>query len=79
MLLKFKFLKAKKPNCDGNTEPERQLQSILFVGLIDTIYKFDSLCDFQYLPLIKSPDTKNSQFVYHECVPPKLVTIDWIT
>lgn len=48
------------------------------VGVVHTTYKFNSLCDFQYLPLVPSEDGQQQVCVYDQLVPQGMERADWL-
>lgn len=57
-----------------NEEPEVEI-----VGVVRQMFKFEGLCDFQYLAMAKHPSTKKTEFIYDDIMPKSLVSIDWLT
>ncbi|XP_045108931.1 general transcription factor 3C polypeptide 5-like isoform X2 [Portunus trituberculatus] len=48
------------------------------VGVVHTTYKFNSLCDFQYLPLVTCEDGLQQMCVYDQLVPQGMERADWL-
>lgn len=67
LLLKVKVLR--KPN--ENDSDKRQVKSIEVVGRIQTLFKFKSKCDFQYLPMNMDENGKMRSIV-HTLLPARL-------
>ncbi|KAH9489474.1 General transcription factor 3C polypeptide 5 [Bulinus truncatus] len=53
LLLKIRRRPKPKSSSDPGEHFEYQLE---VMGAVDSIHKFDKMCDFQYLPVIKLPD-----------------------
>ncbi|GFO00124.1 general transcription factor 3c polypeptide 5 [Plakobranchus ocellatus] len=54
---------------DGLDEPNSYEYQLVIEGIVDRMYSFDALCDFQYLPMVKSqaaPESGDGQFKYTE-------------
>lgn len=65
MLLKVKIRRPKKPSQELKTE----FLSAELVGTVSTIYKFNNIADFQYLPIQKSETTNKTECIYDDIVP----------
>ncbi|XP_042203749.1 general transcription factor 3C polypeptide 5-like isoform X2 [Homarus americanus] len=48
------------------------------IGVVHTTYKFNNLCDFQYVPLVSTDDGQNQVCVYDQLVPRGMETADWL-
>ncbi|KAK6979806.1 General transcription factor 3C polypeptide 5 [Biomphalaria glabrata] len=53
LLLKIRRRRKLEPNSNPVMQYEYQIEVI---GAVDNMYRFDKMCDFQYLPVIKLPD-----------------------
>lgn len=71
ILLKVKVRKYK----DG-----RRTENVDVLGNIASKYKFDCLCDFQYLPVLKKSNEPNekAEFIYNEVVPSGILPVQWL-
>ncbi|KAL7042454.1 hypothetical protein ACKWTF_001146 [Chironomus riparius] len=65
ILLKMKIRRPKKPTKDSKTE----FISAELVGTVSTLYKFNNVADFQYLPIQKNETTKKTECIYNDIVP----------
>ncbi|XP_055315965.1 general transcription factor 3C polypeptide 5 [Sitodiplosis mosellana] len=59
---------------DSNDEPK-----IAVLGVVRSMFKFDGLCDYQYLPIATNPETKKTEFIYDEIMPNCLLSPEWLT
>lgn len=64
IVLKVKIRKSKK---DPARKPE--FVSTELVGTVGTMYKFNNLCDYQYLPIQKNEKTGKTELFYNDVVP----------
>ncbi|XP_046397978.1 general transcription factor 3C polypeptide 5 [Ischnura elegans] len=64
-------------NSDGECAGEVVSCETTVVGKITTVYKFSSMCDFQYLPLITDSVGK-SRCIYEDVVPYGVKDYSWI-
>ncbi|KAH9489477.1 General transcription factor 3C polypeptide 5 [Bulinus truncatus] len=60
LLLKIRRRPKPKSSSDPGEHFEYQLE---VMGAVDSIHKFDKMCDFQYLPVIKLPDGEKCQLI----------------
>lgn len=65
--VKKRTIKAENPS---NIE-SKSVATVTILGHVSKVYRFNSLCDFQYLPIMKDPQTKEMNYVLNELVPPK--------
>ena len=65
MLLKVKIRRPKKPSQDAKTE----FLSAEIVGTVSSMYKFNNVADFQYLPIQKNETTNKTEYIYNDIVP----------
>ncbi|KAL4713004.1 hypothetical protein ACJJTC_012074 [Scirpophaga incertulas] len=72
VLMKVKVKKIK----DGN-EIKKEVVSTTVMGRVNKIYKFESLCDFQYLPTIKD-ENGASQCFAEQILPTALEDFDFL-
>lgn len=49
------------------------------LGVVHTTYKFNNLCDFQYVPLVSSEDGLGQMCVYDQLVPRGMEKADWLS
>lgn len=75
IIFKVKFRRVK--NQSGDTKQE--ITSVSIAGISNEMYQFNSLCDFQYLPLRENPQTKVTEFVHNKLVPEGVLKPDWLT
>ncbi|XP_053655427.2 general transcription factor 3C polypeptide 5 [Cherax quadricarinatus] len=48
------------------------------IGVVHTTYKFNSLCDFQYVPLVSMEEGQPLMCVYDQLVPRGMEKADWL-
>ncbi|XP_066955131.1 general transcription factor 3C polypeptide 5 isoform X1 [Macrobrachium rosenbergii] len=48
------------------------------VGIIHTTYKFNNLCDFQYVPLMTGEDGSSQVCIYNDLVPRGMESANWL-
>lgn len=61
---------------DAEIDEEPQIDVL---GVVRSMFKFDSLCDYQYLPIATNPATGKAEFIYDDILPNKLLSPDWLT
>lgn len=69
--IKKRGIKAEQQNVAS-----RSVATVTILGHVSKVYRFNSLCDFQYLPIMKDPRTKDMKYVLNELIPPKLKESD---
>ncbi|XP_026757268.2 general transcription factor 3C polypeptide 5 [Galleria mellonella] len=52
-----------------NNEVKREVMSTAIVGRVSKIFKFESMCDFQYLPVEEKPGSSQGQCVLEKLLP----------
>uniref|UniRef100_A0A1B6DG43 General transcription factor 3C polypeptide 5 n=2 Tax=Clastoptera arizonana TaxID=38151 RepID=A0A1B6DG43_9HEMI len=80
ILLKIRILKKKKKDFDQNEKDNCDGEIIdtpIILGRIQTMFRFSSLCDFQYLPI--HSDGLEMKYIYDTLVPKGLLTPDWFS
>ncbi|CAG9765802.1 unnamed protein product [Ceutorhynchus assimilis] len=64
----------------GKDNQEAQYE---ILGITDTCFKFNRMCDFQYLPLIAKDKNENKEsdveYIYSKIVCDKIPTLEWFT
>ncbi len=48
------------------------------VGTVGTIYKFNALCDYQYLTIHKNQKTGETKCIYDDIVPQGILNSSWL-
>ncbi|XP_047490172.1 general transcription factor 3C polypeptide 5-like [Penaeus chinensis] len=61
------------PEGDSSTSVRSEL-----IGVVHTMYKFNNLCDFQYVPLVNTEDSHAQECVYDQLVPQGMEKADWL-
>ncbi|KAL5281142.1 GTF3C5 family protein [Megaselia abdita] len=69
ILLKVKIKKQRIKS--ENNVSSKSVANVTILGHVTKAYRFNSLCDFQYLPIMKDPVTKDMKYVLNELLPPK--------
>lgn len=64
MLLNVKVRKSKR-----HPEKSPEVVSMAIFGTVGRGYKFNSFCDFQYLPIQRNEKTGQTENIYHDSVP----------
>lgn len=64
ILLKVKVRKQKK-----HRDRPPEFVSSEMVGTVSSLYKFNSFCDYQYLPIQKNEKSGKTENIYHDLVP----------
>ncbi|KAM3964804.1 general transcription factor IIIC subunit l(2)37Cd [Aphomia sociella] len=64
VVLKIRVKKTKE-----NNEVKREILSTTVVGRVTKIFKFESLCDFQYLPVVEKPGSSQGQCILEKLFP----------
>lgn len=67
-------VKIKKRGIKEENQPNvasKSVASVTIIGHVSRVYRFNTLCDFQYLPIMKDPQTKDMKYVLNELLPPK--------
>nr|XP_018900534.1 PREDICTED: general transcription factor 3C polypeptide 5 [Bemisia tabaci]XP_018900535.1 PREDICTED: general transcription factor 3C polypeptide 5 [Bemisia tabaci]XP_018900536.1 PREDICTED: general transcription factor 3C polypeptide 5 [Bemisia tabaci] len=75
LLLKIKIRKKKSSNSTEDTKPV--LVSTEIVGCVEKSFVYDTLCDFQYLPVAKKEGGKNES-IHNAVIPTSMITKDWL-
>ncbi|KAK7083684.1 General transcription factor 3C polypeptide 5, partial [Halocaridina rubra] len=58
-------------------DPSASIKSEL-VGIVHTTYKFNNLCDFQYIPVVTGEDGVDQVCIYGDLIPRGMETADWL-
>ncbi|XP_069972340.1 general transcription factor 3C polypeptide 5 [Penaeus vannamei] len=61
------------PEGDASTSVRSEL-----IGVVHTMYKFNNLCDFQYVPVVNTEDGLAQECVYDQLVPQGMEKADWL-
>lgn len=70
ILFKVKIKKRRIKTENQPNQTSKSVADVTILGQVSKVYRFNSLCDFQYLPLMKDPN-KEMRFVLNELLPPK--------
>lgn len=73
LLLKVKIRKSKK-----HPEQKPEILSTDIVGQVTSMYKFTSMCDYQYLPIQKNQTTGETECFYDDIVPQGILEPKWL-
>ncbi|KAJ8918182.1 hypothetical protein NQ315_014048 [Exocentrus adspersus] len=66
-----------KSQKDGDNSSTRKYKYEV-IGVTTANFKFNRMCDFQYLPLISNNTTKDKvEYIYDRVLPEKLPTLEW--
>lgn len=71
------LLKVKVKKTKTGSEVKREVISTAVVGRVNRIYKFESMCDFQYLP-IQSDENGQKQCIIDQILPSELGKSDFM-
>lgn len=63
-------VRVKKRQIKTENLGSKAVAHVEIIGHVSKVYKFNSLCDFQYLPIHKNPRTKEMSYILKEVVPP---------
>lgn len=63
----------------ASSSAEDEEPHVEIVGVVRQMFKFEGLCDFQYLAMAKHPASNKTEFIYDEIMPNALVSLDWLT
>ena len=80
LLIKVKRKKL-KPGRKPSEEKPAEKCAVSVEGLVTDCYKFNNLCDFQYLPMVFNPGENSHTDIYDQVYPgnEKLVPTSWLT
>ena len=78
-LVKVKRKKLKAGRVATKDKPAEKCD-VNVVGVVSDCYKFNNLCDFQYLPMVYNPDDNTHTDIYSKVYPgnDKLVSTSWL-
>ncbi|XP_014666091.1 PREDICTED: general transcription factor 3C polypeptide 5-like [Priapulus caudatus] len=80
--LLMKVVRRRKKKSSGlgaeRREPEVTLHAEI-LGVVDTTYRFQSMVDFQYLPMQRNADGTKFDSVYKDIVPQKIEMPGWLS
>jgi hypothetical protein len=69
-------IRVRKPNASTSKSTQPAVDDVHIVGVVDRVYRFENLCDFQYLP-IKKVGAK-TKYIYDDIVPQGILKSDWL-
>lgn len=58
---------------------KREVISKEILGIVDTKYSFNTLCDYQFLPVHKNARTETTECIYDDIVPQGVVSTNWFS
>ncbi|XP_051173248.1 general transcription factor 3C polypeptide 5 [Leptopilina boulardi] len=61
-----------------SSDQNYQLPKLKVLGRVDTEFKFTNLCDFQYLPITKNPQTNEEECIYNKIYPMDIPRFKWL-
>lgn len=64
ILVKVKVRRSKR-----HPEKKPEILSTEIIGTVGNGYKFNSICDFQYLPILHNEKIGKTENIYHDSVP----------
>ncbi|KAB7500385.1 General transcription factor 3C polypeptide 5 [Armadillidium nasatum] len=72
--------KMSPKSCENEENSNPGTYDITQLGVVQTTYRFESMCDFQYLPVATTEEdgVKKLQNVYGELLPKGMVNSDWL-
>ncbi|XP_031623492.1 general transcription factor 3C polypeptide 5-like [Contarinia nasturtii] len=81
LLLKVVYRRRRRDIPGPSTEEEETNDEpkIDVIGVIRSMFKFDGLCDYQYLPIGTNLATHKAEFIYDDIMPNGLLSPDWLT
>jgi len=65
------------PSANDQEGSDATIQTEL-LGVVHTKYKFNNMCDFQYVPLVSMVDENSQECVYDDLVPQGMEKADWL-
>lgn len=74
-LMKIRTKKSNKKDINA----KREICGIEMVGFVRTMYKFNNLCDFQFLPIQKNEQTNKTECFHDDIVPRGILDSSWFT
>ncbi|XP_059049869.1 general transcription factor 3C polypeptide 5-like, partial [Achroia grisella] len=72
-------IKVKVKTTNKNNEIKKELVSATIVGRVSKIFKFESMCDFQYLPVKENPGSSQGQCLLEKLLPTGLDEISFMS
>lgn len=70
---------APSPTAAGPPATDDEEPLVEIAGVVRQMFKFDGLCDFQYLAMAKHPASNETEFIYDQIMPTSLVPLEWLT
>ncbi|CAD7086135.1 unnamed protein product [Hermetia illucens] len=71
-------VKVKKPRNGSVEAKEPPTHVVEILGHCKKSIKFTSMCDFQYLPIVRNPQTNHFEYIYDRIMPQGLPPVDWL-
>lgn len=72
-------LDSHTPLSPASASADDEEPQVEIAGVVRQMFKFDGLCDFQYLAMAKHPASNKTEFIYDAIMPTSLVSLEWLT